>query len=274
MEVESTTRRSSCWRSALSCASRERSPCSGSTRAGQRSSACAVRRISAMPGRKTRISPGCASSASRTAFAAASGRSRGDMMSRLAWITSTGNILPSLVITGAASKAESFSASAVADIARMRSSGRRPRCRSRTKARARSASRLRSCTSSKITSPMPSSPGSESRREVSSPSVITSMRVFGPTALSSRVRKPTVSPATSPSSSAMRIAAARAARRRGSSSRILPPMPASSAASGTVVVLPAPGGATSTALPPGWPSACSRAGRASATGRSVIIAPG
>ena len=55
----------------------------------------------------------------------------------------------------------------------------------------------------------------------------------------------------------MRVAAARVARRRGSSIRMRPSprQGASSRASGTSVVLPAPGGATSTALRPAFSAA-------------------
>ena len=218
------------------------------------------------------MSPGCATRASRTALAAVSGRSRGDMMSRLACRISMGKILPSLSSTGASRRAAIFAASAVADMARMRNSGRSVRCRSRTSARAWSASRLRSCTSSKMTRLTPVSPWSVSRREVSRPSVMTSTSVKALTALSSRVRKPMRFPTLSPSSSDIRMAAARAARRRGSRSRILP-RPACRAASGTSVVLPAPGGATSTAFRPSSFSVRIRSGRISATG-SENIAPG
>src|SRR4051812_14636003 len=67
----------------------------------------------------------------------------------------------------------------------------------------------------------------------------------------------------------MRRAAARAASRRGSSRTILPvpSQDASSSASGTSVVLPAPGGATSTALLPA-PSASLSAGSTADTGSS------
>ena len=60
-----------------------------------------------------------------------------------------------------------------------------------------------------------------------------------------------VSPGFSPSIAAIRSAAARAATRRGESSRISPLHQSSpSSAGATAVVLPAPGGATSTALGP------------------------
>ncbi len=95
------------------------------------------------------------------------------------------------------------------------------------------------------------------------------MRVAADTALSNRVRKPTVLPTGSPIRLAMRLAAARAASRRGSVIRMRPWFigAASSNASGTLVVLPAPGGATSTALDCAA-STSSRRGRHSATGRS------
>ena len=66
---------------------------------------------------------------------------------------------------------------------------------------------------------------------------------------------------------AMRAAAARVASRRGSSisMRPSPRQGVSSSASGTMVVLPAPGGATTTALRPAARVACS-AGIASAIG--------
>jgi hypothetical protein len=59
IEVASTTRRDSARRSARSCSAGGRSPCSGSTTAPHPSRADWVRRISAMPGRKARISPWC-----------------------------------------------------------------------------------------------------------------------------------------------------------------------------------------------------------------------
>ena len=55
------------------------------------------------------------------------------------------------------------------------------------------------------------------------PSVTTSMRVREETRVSSRVRYPTVAPASSPTDRAMYCAAARAATRRGSSMMIFRP---------------------------------------------------
>jgi hypothetical protein len=87
---------------------------------------------------------------------------------------------------------------------------------------------------------------------VKTPSVTTSIRVFAPTLVPRRARRPTVSPTRSPSVCAIRSAAPRAAIRRGSSTRIFfcPSQGASSSANGSRVVLPAPGGATSTAIVP------------------------
>ena len=84
---------------------------------------------------------------------------------------------------------------------------------------------------------------------VKTPSVTTSMRVFGPDFETIRARNPIRSPTASDKECAMRSAAARAAMRRGSSTRILRPWSQLSSinASGTRVVLPAPGGATRTA---------------------------
>ncbi len=84
---------------------------------------------------------------------------------------------------------------------------------------------------------------------VNTPSVTTSIRVFGPDFETIRARNPIRSPTLSDKVCAMRSAAARAAMRRGSSTRILaePSQLSSINASGTRVVLPAPGGATRTA---------------------------
>ena len=81
------------------------------------------------------------------------------------------------------------------------------------------------------------------------PSVTTSIRVFGPDFETIRARNPIRSPTASDKVRAMRSAAALAAMRRGSSTRILRPSSQLSSikASGTRVVLPAPGGATRTA---------------------------
>ena len=84
IEVAKTTRLVFAGVSALSCSARGSSPCNGKTSAPQPSSAVWVRRISAMPGRKARISPLCSMRAERIARAIASGRSRGRAMSR-AW---------------------------------------------------------------------------------------------------------------------------------------------------------------------------------------------
>ena len=77
--------------------------------------------------------------------------------------------------------------SGVADMARMRRSGRTAARASSARARPTSVGRLRSCTSSNTTRPQPSSDGSCCSRRVSTPSVTTSMRVCGPMWRSSRV---------------------------------------------------------------------------------------
>ena len=62
------------------------------------------------------MSPSCAASASRTARAIASGRSRAPAMSRLAWWMATGNMRPALSTTSASIRPDSRAPSAVADI--------------------------------------------------------------------------------------------------------------------------------------------------------------
>ena len=131
----------------------------------------------------------------------------------------------------------------------MRRSSRTLPWQSSAKASPRSASSERSWNSSNSTAPMPDSSGSSRIMRVNTPSVTTSMRVFGPDFDTMRARKPIRSPTASDNECAMRSAAARAAMRRGSSTRILRPcsQPSSIRARGTRVVLPAPGGATRTA---------------------------
>ena len=143
-------------------------------------------------------------------------------------------------------------------------------CRSRQSASARSDSSERSWISSRITAATPSRPGSDCRRRTSRPSVTTSIRVAAETAA--------VQPGAEADGAADRFAAAArpcARRRRGWRGGAAPApgscpssrQGASSRASGTSVVLPAPGGATSTALRPA--ASCSAsAGSASVTGRS------
>ena len=176
---------------------------------------------------------------------------------------------PRLSMTGAAPSSSATRApSIVADIASTRSSGAKCRCASSANARPTSACRLRSWYSSNSTAAMPSSAGSLCSIRVNTPSVTTSMRVRLPTRVSSRMRKPTVSPTRSPSVAAMRSATARVASRRGSSITMRLPRThgSSSNASGTTVLLPAPGGATTTALLPERSAAASGA-RASSIGR-------
>ncbi len=163
---------------------------------------------------------------------------------------STGKARPSLAMTGASPRSCATRApSSVADIGRMRRSSRKPRWQSSARASPRSASSERSWNSSNSTAPMPESSGSSRIMRVKTPSVTTSMRVFGPDFETIRARNPIRSPTASDKECAMRSAAARAAMRRGSSTRILRPRSQLSfiKASGTRVVLPAPGGATRTA---------------------------
>ena len=228
---------------------------------------CAV--ISPMPGQEhEHVARLLAERAARTASAAACsirspvGRSARQRMS-------TGNVRPALVdhrrrSPSAARAATRRGVSGVADIASIRRSGRIVRATSSASARPRSVGRLRSWTSSKITSA-----DAGQRRVV--------LQAAGQDALgdhldprrradrgarrgsgSRRCRRP-----CSPSRSAMRRAAARVARRRGSSITIRRPSShgSSSSASGTSVVLPAPGGATMTARP--GPASASRTRRAS-----------
>ncbi len=131
---------------------------------------------------------------------------------------STSCIRPSLSITGISpSTATSDWVSGVADMARIRRSGRRVAATSSVSANPMSVGRFRSCTSSKITRPTPGNSGSPCSRRVRMPSVTTSIRVSGPMWRSSRVWYPTVPPTCSPSRLAIRRAAARVASRRGSS---------------------------------------------------------
>ena len=225
-----------------------------------------------MPGRNTSKSPSSSSSARSTTDATAAStrslRCLGSQRRSIGWVR------PSLMTTGAgpvsvARSRANMAVSAVADIATIRRSGRSVAPTSSVSARPRSVVRLRSWTSSNSTAATPGSSGSCCRRLVSTPSVSTSMRVFGPMARSSRVWYPTRSPGALPVSCAIRLAAARVANRRGSSTMIFPSPRhvASSSASGTTVVLPAPGGALTTARPRPS-SAFRRSPRLSRIGRS------
>jgi hypothetical protein len=160
--------------------------------------------------------------------------------------------------------------SRVADMTRRRRSSRRPPCASRARAKPRSASSERSWNSSKRTAATPSRAGSSRIMRAKTPSVTTSIRVRRPTFEPRRTRRPTVSPTASPRVCAMRSAAARAASRRGSSTMSLPPFTQGSSSStrGTRVVLPAPGGATSTALDRA-PRLAVRSARTASMGREV-----
>ena len=137
----------------------------------------------------------------------------------------------------------------VADIRRIRKSGRNTCCASRVSAKATSVVKLRSWNSSKITTETPSSPGSSTSRRTRTPSVSTSIRVPEDTFCSNRIRYPTVRPTGSPSIQAIRSAICRAATRRGSSISTFPSGKSSRMVSGSSVDLPAPGGAVTTATP-------------------------
>ena len=102
---------------------------------------------------------------------------------------------PALSTIGASMIADSRAPSRVADMASSRRSGRSIACASRQSASARSASSERSWISSRMTVGNASpAPDRRAGGEPSRPVVTTSMRVADETALSSRVRKPTVRP--------------------------------------------------------------------------------
>ncbi len=235
---------------AARCAAGSRLPCRrcSTTPAPSPSSRSAVRSISATPGRKARTPPLSSRKASRTAAATES--SIRASAARPRWCSVSGCIRPALSITGAPSiSPEKRAPSSVADIATSRRSGRSPACASSASASPKSLSRLRSWTSSNSTADTPARSGSFWMRATKIPSVTTVTRVAAERFESVRVAYPKVWPTGSPAVAAMRSAAARAARRRGESNRISPPHHASpSRAGATAVVLPAPGGATSTAL--------------------------
>ena len=174
-------------------------------------------------------------------------------------------------MTGASCNSfETRAPSSVADITKMRRSGRSDCLTSSASASPKSASSERSWNSSNSTAPMPLSSGSSRIIRVNTPSVITSMRVAGPVLDASRARNPIMPPSLSPTVLDMRSAAPRAAMRRGSRTRILPPSShdAFNKARGTRVVLPAPGGATNTAIP-GCASAVAMSASTSSIGRGA-----
>ena len=199
MSVARTTRRRPAGEgaNARSCSWRDSAP--NSTRTSTSSgrprppSNESTRRMSAAPARNTRTSPSSERSACPRPPSPRRCGGRPPWCSAGRHRMSTGWVRPSLVITGAGSSprpitAATRSVSRVADMARMRRSGRSADRASRVKARARSAWRLRSWISSKITIPVPGRDGSCWRRRVRMPSVTTSMRVSRPTWRSSRVR--------------------------------------------------------------------------------------
>ena len=240
-------------RSAASCSSAGKEPCKAATSAPSPPSNSRTRKISLIPGRKTRMLPSSSATARRIVAAtwSSSRPFRGGGVQR----TSTGWRRPSLTITGAASssprRAATRSASIVADMTSIRRSGRRVRRASYASARPRSVWMFRSWNSSNSTAATPGRSGSRCSRRVRTPSVTTSTRVAADRARSVLVTYPTVSPTGSPSNAAIRRAAALVANRRGSNTRIRPsPRHGSSRSrNGTTVVLPAPGGATRTPAP-------------------------
>ena len=181
------------------CSAGDSIPYSGHTavKPKEEPSNCAQRRISASPGRKARMSPSYALCASRTALAMVSAAFSG--VASAPRSTSTGNIFPWLSTNGRSSSRHREVASMVADMSTSFRSGRSTSRASRTRASATSVVRLRSWNSSKITTETPSRPGSSVSRRTRTPSVITSIRVDGPTQCSKRIRYPTVLPTGSPS---------------------------------------------------------------------------
>ena len=109
------------------------------------------------------------------------------------------------------------------------------------------ARRVRRLDASNSTAPMPESSGLSRITRVKTPSVTTSIRLFGPDFETIRARSRIRSPTSSDRECAMRSAAARGATRRGSSTRMSRTLKPASVHRGTRVVLPAPGGATRTA---------------------------
>jgi hypothetical protein len=102
---------------------------------------------------------------------------------------STGKARPSDEIRGALSSISATGpASSVADITRMRRSGRSAPRASHVSARPRSALRERSWNSSKMTVPIPARSGASCTIRVRMPSVTTSMRVASDTFASPRMR--------------------------------------------------------------------------------------
>ena len=236
-----------------------------------RSSAPMTCSTSRTPGTKTRTSP--SPGASRRAAAACratwsrngqvtprwSSRATGDGAHR----TSSGCSTESAATMGAGAPGDASSpakrgASTVADIATSVMSSRSSR-RSRSMPSRMSESRLRSCTSSRMTAETPGRSPSRSKRRVITPGVANSTDVSRETLRSPRTVYPTAPPSSTPANSASRRAAARTATRRGAVTITRPGrVPSARARSattlattgGTTVVLPVPGGACTTATRP------------------------
>ena len=168
---------------ARSCSSGDRSPCNGSmsspARCATASHSRIVRRISAAPGKNTRVWPRCSSlSSNSTALFTCTCSSAGEY-GRCLMVSS--NSLPSDLNIGQPSRYRATgAASSVADITTIRRSGR-VRCSRFNNASAKSLSKWRSWNSSSTTASTPLRLGSESSRRVKTPSVTNRSRVRGPT---------------------------------------------------------------------------------------------
>ena len=205
MLVARTTRRrpAGSGSKARACSAGANSPYKGSSTtesstSGMPPSIASVRRISPAPGKKASTSP--AHSRNARCTASASSRS-GDSsppgktgIARPTYRTATGYRRPAAVTTGTSapvareSSADTAAPSSVADITTIRRSVSSVARASRHSASPVSACKLRSWNSSKSTAATPSSAGSDCSMRVSTPSVTTSMRVCGPTRVSSRMR--------------------------------------------------------------------------------------
>ena len=201
MSVASTTRRrpGGAGARARSCSAAESDPWRARTstpRPARSARAAAARSISPAPGRKARTSPSSASRARRTPpppRSTTSGRHvrpRRDERDarRPPHVDREGPALGLHDRRVARGGSATLATSRVADMARIRRSGRSDARASMARARPRSVTRWRSCTSSNTTSAVPGSVGSDCSRRVRIPSVTTSSRVDGPTRRSSRVR--------------------------------------------------------------------------------------
>jgi hypothetical protein len=188
----STTRRCGRCRSAASWSNAVSRPCR--TSIGRPARRRCTEAISPAPGRNTNRSPSFSRHALRTTAATWS-RNAGSTFSPCGGLTGrsgghqntvTSCRAPCAVTIPASSNSPNRSASAVAEVARSRRSGRSVCLLSTRNASARSVSRCRSWHSSIMTVPTPASSGSARSRCTRSPVVTTSIRVPGPTLRSPR----------------------------------------------------------------------------------------